>query len=91
MKKKNTIVKFYAERRNGKNETIERKQIGSARVCILNNKGYILSPLKYNQLKRALFEAFPEKRKGVYICLVDEAGRKDTFGGYPTQYGVWFE
>ncbi len=91
MEKKSTIVKFFGEKRNGKGELLERKQIGTARVCILNNKGYTVKPQKYNQLKHALFEAFPERRKGTYTRIVDEAGRKDTFGGYPTKYCVWFE
>lgn len=91
MEKKSTIVKFYAENVDGKGNVLERKEIGSARVMVLDNQGYALSARKYNELKRNLFEALPQRRKGTYHRIVDEAGRKDTFGGYPTQYRVWFE
>lgn len=64
MEKKFETIKFYAERRNGKGELIERKQIGSARVCIIDNKVYGVNPRKYNELKRSLFEAFPQRKKG---------------------------
>lgn len=81
-----TIEKMYAiVIREGKE--IHRAEIGTARL----DDG-IISARKYDSLKKAAWKCFPDlKKRGDYISIVTESGKKDTFGGYPAANNVKFE
>lgn len=75
---------FAMKKRQGKE--ISRKEIGVAVV----GEEHVISARKYNELKRALFNAYSNVDKRDAFVLIMEDGYVDTFGGYPAEYDVRF-
>lgn len=76
---------FAAKKRQG--QEISRKEIGIALV----GEDHVISARKYNELKRALFNAYANVDKRDSLVLIMEDGYVDTFGGYPAEGNVKFE